>query len=191
MRAGGELTLELLDLRYNKTSNFYTTPLHIKANEGVFLIDDFGRQIVSLWDLLNRWILPLAEHVDYMTLATGIKFSVPFEQLIIFSTNLDPRELVDEAFLRRIRHKIKIGPPSRELFTEIFQICCRQRQTPFSADVVDYLYTTYYDQGKSPRSGDARYLLEIAQSICRFKSQQILLTPELMAEASQRFFCKS
>ena len=95
---GGELTLELLDLRYNKTSNSYTAPLHIKANGGVFLIDNFGRQIVSPRDLLNRWILPLEEHADYMTLATGKTFSIPFEQLIIFSTNLDPRELVDKAF---------------------------------------------------------------------------------------------
>ncbi len=109
---GGELTLEMLDLRYNKVSNFYNAPLHIKANGGVFLIDDFGRQIVSPRDLLNRWILPLEERIDFLTLATGKKFSIPFEQLIIFSTNLDPRELVDQAFLRRIRHKIAISAPT-------------------------------------------------------------------------------
>jgi hypothetical protein len=187
---GGELTLEMLDLRYNTTANFYQAPLHIKANGGVFLIDDFGRQIVSPRDLLNRWILPLEERIDYMTLATGKKFSVPFEQLIIFSTNLDPRELVDEAFLRRIRHKIAIGTPDRELFTEIFQLACRQRNIPFSPIALEYLFTTYYDQGKPPRSSDPRDLLEIVQAICRFRKQDVVLTESLMAEASLRFFCQ-
>jgi hypothetical protein len=187
---GGELTLEMLDLRYNTTANFYQAPLHIKANGGVFLIDDFGRQIVSPRDLLNRWILPLEERIDYMTLATGKKFSVPFEQLIIFSTNLDPRELVDEAFLRRIRHKISIGTPDRSLFTEIFQLACKQRNIPFSQVGVDFLYSAYYDKGKPPRSSDPRDLLEIVQSICRFRSLDVALTEPLMAEAALRFFCQ-
>src|SRR5579872_2443334 len=187
---GGELTLDMLDLRYNTTANFYQAPLHIKANGGVFLIDDFGRQIVSPRDLLNRWILPLEERIDYMTLVTGKKFAVPFEQLIIFSTNLDPRELVDEAFLRRIRHKISIGTPDRDLFTEIFQLACRQRDIPFNQAAVDYLYSTYYDRGKPPRSSDPRDLLEIVQSICRFRNQEVALTEVLIAEATLRFFCQ-
>lgn len=187
---GGELTLDMLDLRYNATANFYQAPLHIKANGGVFLIDDFGRQIVSPRDLLNRWILPLEERIDYMTLSTGKKFAVPFEQLIIFSTNLDPRELVDEAFLRRIRHKISIGTPDRPLFTEIFRLACQQRQIPFSPAAVDYLYSTFYDQGKPARSSDPRDLLEIVQSICRFRGQEVLLSVDLIAEATQRFFCQ-
>lgn len=187
---GGELTLEMLDLRYNKTSNFYTAPLHIKANSGVFLIDDFGRQIVSPRDLLNRWILPLEERIDYLSLATGKKFAVPFEQLIIFSTNLDPRELVDEAFLRRIRHKIKIDAPSREHFTEIFRLCCRQRKIGFDPASVEFLYSNFYDRGKPPRSSDPRDLLDIALSICRFRNQQVVLTEALMAEATDRFFCR-
>ncbi|QDU43244.1 Proteasome-associated ATPase [Symmachiella dynata] len=187
---GGELTLEMLDLRYNSTANFYQAPLHIKANGGVFLIDDFGRQIVSPRDLLNRWILPLEEREDYLTLTTGKKFSVPFEQLIIFSTNLDPRELVDEAFLRRIRHKIQIGPPSRELYTEIFELSCKQRGIPFAQPAVDYLYRTFYDAGKPPRSSDPRDLLEICQSICRFEEQEVVLSEDLISEAAQRFFCQ-
>lgn len=187
---GGELTLEMLDLRYNSTAKFYQAPLHIKANGGVFLIDDFGRQIVSPRDLLNRWILPLEERIDYLTLATGKKFSVPFEQLIIFSTNLDPRELVDEAFLRRIRHKIQIGSPSRELYEEIFHLGCRQRNVAYSQACVDYLYRTYYDTGKPARSSDPRDLLEICQSICRFEGEDVVLSEELMAEAAQRFFCQ-
>lgn len=187
---GGELNLEMLDLRYNKTSNFYTAPLHIKANGGVFLIDDFGRQLVSPKDLLNRWIMPLEDRIDYLTLATGKKFAVPFEQLIVFSTNLDPKDLVDEAFLRRIRHKIHIGPPSRELFTEIAQLCCQQRDLNYDPVFVDYLYDTYYSQGKSPRSSDPRDLLEILQSICRFKGQEPILSTQVIAEAAQRFFCQ-
>ncbi|MCH7688003.1 MAG: ATPase [Planctomycetes bacterium] len=187
---GGELTLEMLDLRYNKDSNFYTAPLHIKANCGVFLIDDFGRQMVSPKDLLNRWIVPLEERIDYLTLATGKKVSVPFEQLTIFSTNLDPQELVDDAFLRRIRHKIQIGSPSLDLYTEIFQLGCRQRGIEFNSASVDYLYSQVYDKGRPPRSSDPRDLLEIVQSICRFRSQQVLLTPELIEEAAERFFCQ-
>mgnify|MGYP003630146707 CR=1 FL=1 len=187
---GGELNLEMLDLRYNKTSNFYTAPLHIKANGGVFLIDDFGRQLVSPKDLLNRWIMPLEDRVDFLTLATGKKFSVPFEQLIVFSTNLDPSDLVDEAFLRRIRHKIQINAPSREVFTEISKLCCRQRGIEYDPVFVDYLYGDYYNQGKSPRSSDPRDLLEILQSICRFKGQEPILSTQLISEAAQRFFCQ-
>ncbi len=187
---GGELTMEMLDLRYHRESNFYNAPLHIKANGGVFLIDDFGRQIVSPRDLLNRWILPLEDRMDYLTLATGKKLAIPFEQLIVFSTNLDPRELVDEAFLRRIRHKIKVGSPTRDVYSEIFQLCCEQRQIPFDARAVDYLFTNYYDQGKPPRSSDPRDLLEITLSICRFRNQEVSLKPELLAEASDRFFCQ-
>lgn len=187
---GGELNLEMLDLRYSKTSNFYTAPLHIKANGGVFLIDDFGRQLVSPKDLLNRWIMPLEDRVDYLTLATGKKFAIPFEQLIIFSTNLDPKDLVDEAFLRRIRHKIQISSPSREVFTEICQLCCRQRDIEFDPVFVNYLYDNCYSQGKSPRSSDPRDLLEIIQSICRFKGQTPILNHQLISEATQRFFCQ-
>jgi len=187
---GGELTLDMLDLRYNKTSNFYAAPLHIKANCGVFLIDDFGRQIVSPRDLLNRWILPLEEHLDYLTLITGKKFAVPFEQLTLFSTNLDPRELVDEAFLRRIRHKIHIGPPDREMYTEIFKLNCRQRNIAFEESAVDYLYRNYYESGKPPRSSDPRDLLEIVQSLCRFRNEPVVLSEDMIKEAAQRFFCK-
>jgi predicted ATPase with chaperone activity len=119
---GGELTLDMLDLRYSATANVYQAPLHIKANGGIFLIDDFGRQICSPKELLNRWILPLEDRHDFLTLASGKKFQVPFEQLIIFSTNLDPSQLVDDAFLRRIRHKVGIDAPSREIYEQIFNL---------------------------------------------------------------------
>lgn len=186
---GGELTLDMLDLRYNRESNFYTAPLHVKANGGIFVIDDFGRQIVGPQELLNRWILPLEDRVDYLTLTTGKKLAVPFESLIVFCTNLNPRELVDDAFLRRIRHKIEIGPPTREVYTEIFKHCCEAQQVSFEPSVVDYLYSEFYDSGRSPRSSDPRDLLEIIHSICRFQRREIQLSDQLMAEATKRFFC--
>ena len=185
---GGELTLDMLELQYSKVANFYTAPLHIKANGGVVLIDDFGRQLVSPKELLNRWIVPLEERVDYLALTTGRKLMVPFEQLCIFSTNLDPKELVDDAFLRRIKHKIKIEAPNRELYSVIFQLVCRQRQIPYDATIVDALFRNHYDQGRVPRSSDPRDLLEIAQSICSFHEQPLVLSEDLIAECARRFF---
>src|SRR5262249_5959413 len=145
---GGELTMEMLDLRYSSTGNIYQSPLHVKANGGVFLIDDFGRQIVSPRNLLNRWILPLEERQDFLTLATGKKIAVPFEELILFSTNLEPQHLVDDAFLRRIRHKIRINSPNRETFEQIFQKASLLLEIPYKPEAVDYLYNRYYDRGR-------------------------------------------
>ena len=119
--AGGELTLEMLDLRYDQASKFYEAPLHIKANGGCLLIDDFGRQIVSPTALLNRWIIPLENRIDFLKFHTGKSVEVPFEQLVIFSTNLDPSDLMDGAFLRRIPYKIEVKGPTREEFHSILQ----------------------------------------------------------------------
>src|SRR5438874_2239397 len=131
---GGELTLETLDLIYDETSKFYEAPFQMKANGGIFMVDDFGRQRVSPKDLLNRWIVPLEKRVDYLTLHTGKKIEIPFDMLIIFSTNLDPADLVDEAFLRRIRYKIGIEAPSVEQYDEIFKrICTRRRHVRSTA----------------------------------------------------------
>jgi hypothetical protein len=185
---GGELTLEMLDLRYSQAGNIYQSPLHVKANGGVFLIDDFGRQIVSPRNLLNRWILPLEERQDYLTLATGKKISVPFEELILFSTNLEPQQLVDDAFLRRIRHKILISSPTRETLTQIFQKVCSQVGLDYRPECLDFLYTRYYDKGREPRSSDPRDLLEIVESICRFRDTGRALSEDLIAEAAERFF---
>src|SRR5262245_18092677 len=117
---GGELNLNMLDLVYNAEANFYQAPIHFTANGGMFLIDDFVRQLVSPKELLNRWILPLEDRHDFLTVANGKKFQVPFQQLIIFSTNLDPKDLVDDAFLRRIRHKVQIFAPARDVYEKIF-----------------------------------------------------------------------
>ena len=184
---GGELNLEMLDLRYNATANFYQAPLHIKANGGVFLIDDFGRQLCSPKELLNRWILPLEDRHDFLTVASGKKFEVPFEQLIIFSTNLDPKDLVDDAFLRRIRHKVGIDAPPRDVYEKIFNSYAKRLGMNACPDAVDYLFEKYYEKGRCTRASDCRDLLEIVQSICRFRRQPVHLTRELMMESSKSF----
>jgi predicted ATPase with chaperone activity len=187
---GGELTLEMLDLRFNSTSNYYQAPLHVKANGGVFLIDDFGRQLCSPKELLNRWIMPLEDRHDFLTLASGKKFEVPFEQLIIFSTNLDPKDLVDDAFLRRIRHKVEIQAPPRDIYERIFAANAKRLGMNSCPEALDYLYERYYDRGRSPRASDCRDLLEIVQAICRFRRQPVQLTRDLMAEAAASFICE-
>ncbi|HEV3257520.1 MAG TPA: ATPase [Gemmataceae bacterium] len=187
---GGELHLGMLDLRHNAEANFYQAPLHIKANGGVFLIDDFGRQLVSPKELLNRWILPLESRHDYLTTASGKKFEVPFEQLIIFSTNLDPRDLVDDAFLRRIRHKVEVLAPTRDVYERIFNLNAKRLAMSPCPEAVDYLYERYYSNNRSPRASDCRDLLEIVQSICRFRRQPVQLNRDLIAEAAASFICE-
>ena len=132
---GGELTLEMLDLRYKELSAFYEAPVHLKANGGVLVVDDFGRQRVPARDLLNRWIVPLESRVDYLNLISGRKFQVPFDVLVVFATNLEPRSLADEAFLRRIPYKILAKNPSLEQFSKIFEMNCRRHKLAF--DPVD------------------------------------------------------
>jgi predicted ATPase with chaperone activity len=187
---GGELNLQMLDLRYNAEANFYQAPLHVKANGGVFLIDDFGRQLCSPKELLNRWILPLEDRHDFLTIATGKKFEVPFEQLTIFSTNLDPKQLVDDAFLRRIRHKVGIQAPDRDVYTRIFNAVAKKLGMSPCPEAIDYLYERYYQNGRAARASDSRDLLETVQSICRYRRQPTQLTRELMAEASASFICE-
>ncbi len=128
---GGELELHMLDLRYNPATRFYEGPLQMKSNGGVLIIDDFGRQLVKPKDLLNRWIVPLEEKIDYLTLHTGKKFSIPFEQLVVFATNLDPTELVDEAFLRRIRYKVYLGELSLDVYKLIFRVECKKKKSGY------------------------------------------------------------
>ncbi|TVR23422.1 MAG: ATP-binding protein [Anaerolineaceae bacterium] len=143
---GGELTMDGLDLLYDDNNKFYEAPYQMKANGGMFLIDDFGRQRVSPVELLNRWIVPLETKVDFLTLNNGRKIGVPFFVMTIFSTNLDPKDLVDEAFLRRIRHKIEVGNPDLDQFKKIFQIMCRIKQVPWSDRGFDYLIAEWYEK---------------------------------------------
>ena len=142
---GGELTLEMLDLSFNAIAKFYEAPLQMKANGGVFVVDDFGRQRVRPRDLLNRWIVPLESRVDYLTLHTGKKFEVPFDVLIVFATNLNPESLADEAFLRRIPYKIYATNPTTEEFTKIFALNCKRQNVSFDPVIVEYLQRRYYE----------------------------------------------
>ncbi len=187
---GGELNLEMLDLRYNSEANFYQAPLHVKANGGIFLVDDFGRQLIRPKELLNRWILPLEDRHDFLTLSSGKKFEVPFEQLTIFSTNLDPKDLVDDAFLRRIRHKVEIQAPQRDVYDRIFQAVTKRLGMNTCPEAIDYLFQRYYNNGRNPRASDCRDLLETVQSICRYRRQPVQLTRDLMVEASASFICE-
>ncbi len=184
---GGELNLQMLDLRFNPESNYYQAPLHVKANGGIFLVDDFGRQLCSPKELLNRWIVPLENRVDYLSLASGQQFQVPFEQLTMFSTNLDPKDLVDEAFLRRMRHKVEITAPERDIYEKIFNAVVKKLGMSPCPDAVSFLYDRYYSRGRTPRASDARDLLETVQSICRFRRVPVQLTRDLMAEAAASF----
>jgi hypothetical protein len=145
---GGELTLKSLDLDFNPITKFYEAPLQMKANNGLFIVDDFGRQQVEPHKLLNRWIVPLERRTDFVTLHTGMKFEIPFDQLVIFATNLKPRKLVDEAFLRRIRYKIEISPPTLREYTEIFQRVCSFNAIEFNAEVFKDLIENYYKKQK-------------------------------------------
>jgi hypothetical protein len=157
---GGELTLAGLDLVYDEINKFYEAPFQVKANGGMFLIDDFGRQQVRPVDLLNRWIVPLEKGVDFLTLNNGRKLEIPFYVLIVFSTNLDPKDLVDEAFLRRIRHKIEVGNPTFEEFREIFRIMCRDNDIPYEEQALAYLIKEWYiNQDRELRMVHPRDLL--------------------------------
>lgn len=144
--AGGELTLKTLDLDFNPVTKFYEAPLQMKANNGLFIVDDFGRQQMDPQNLLNRWIVPLERRIDLLTLHTGMKFEIPFDQLVVFSTNIEPKNLVDEAFLRRIRYKIKIDHPMQDEYERIFVKMCESNGITFKKDILEYLIDNYYDR---------------------------------------------
>ncbi|MBS2033205.1 MAG: AAA family ATPase [Deltaproteobacteria bacterium] len=186
---GGELTLETLDLVYSDTARFYEAPFQIKANGGMLLIDDFGRQKVHPTDLLNRWIVPLEKRVDFLTLHTGKKFEIPFDQLVVFSTNLDPKELVDEAFLRRIKYKIEVGNPSDTQFRNIFKRICEGQKIPYVDQAVTYLLDHYYKpRGMEVRACHPRDIVSLIRDSARYRQTPPALSKELIDQACQVFF---
>jgi DNA-binding PadR family transcriptional regulator len=186
---GGELTLDMLDLTFNPITKFYEAPLQLKSNGGVFLVDDFGRQRMRPQELLNRWIVPLESRVDYLTLHTGKKFVVPFDVLVVFATNLDPNDLADEAFLRRIPYKIPIEDPSVDEFTQIFELNCRRRQLKFHQVMVAYLHRRHYrPMGRPMRSCHPRDILDQVTAMCRYKGIQPEITRELLDAACAAYF---
>jgi len=186
---GGELTLESLDLVYDSSSKFYEAPFQMRANGGMFLIDDFGRQLVRPRDLLNRWIVPLEKRVDFLTLHTGGKIEVPFDVLIVFSTNLAPTDLVDEAFLRRIRHKIEISDPSFEEYREIFRRVCAHKGVPYDDKALAYLLQEHYIKPKRPlRACHPRDLIDQLIDIARYQNRPPVLARDLIDKACEAYF---
>jgi predicted ATPase with chaperone activity len=186
---GGELTLEGLDLVYDDNNKYYEAAFQMKANGGVLLIDDFGRQLVRPRDLLNRWIVPLESRIDYLTLHTGRKIEVPFDVLVIFSTNLPPKELVDEAFLRRLRHKIYIADPSYEAYREIFKRMAAIKKVPYSDKGLSYLLQKYYIKpDRKIRSSHPRDLLDQILDISSYLNIPPSMDPNLIDRAADAYF---
>ncbi len=186
---GGELTLAGLDLVYDDINKFYEAPFQVKANGGMFLIDDFGRQQVRPRDLLNRWIVPLEKGVDFLTLHNGRKIETPFFVLIVFSTNLDPRDLVDEAFLRRIRHKIEVGNPTYDQFREIFKLVCRLNNIEYDEQGLAYLLKEWYiNHDRELRAVHPRDLLNQLMDIATYLNVPPKLTKDLIDRAAASYF---
>ena len=186
---GGELTLDGLDLKFDPTNKYYEAPFQMKANGGMFLIDDFGRQQVRPRDLLNRWIVPMEKNIDFLALHTGRKVEVPFAVLIVFSTNLPPRDLVDEAFLRRIRHKIEVTSPTFEGYREIFKKMCKIRNIPYDDNAVKYLLQEYYVKQKHKlRANHPRDLIDQIMDIANYLGKEPKLTKEFIDRATDAYF---
>jgi hypothetical protein len=186
---GGELTLEQLNLIYNSTSKTYEAPFQMKANCGIFLIDDFGRQQVRVFDLLNRWIVPLEKRYDFLNTVTGQKIQIPFDQLIMFSTNLDPKDLGDDALLRRIKFKFEIIDPTEEQFRAIWKIMCKVRKIPYDERGINYLINKWYIPDERPfRMCQPRDIIDQLVSIARYNMETPQLSADLIDAACLTYF---
>jgi predicted ATPase with chaperone activity len=186
---GGELTLEQLELQRDEQTGVYRAPPQVKANGGVFIIDDFGRQRVRPRDLLNRWMVPLERQVDLLDLPIGHKLAIPFECFLIFATNLDPAELVEEAFLRRIRYKIHVDSPSRDQFRSMFRRQCEERGIPFESAAVSHIYQHYYDAGiVEARACHPRDLVDHIVDMRRYSGTEVTLSGEAVEAACRSYF---
>ncbi len=186
---GGELTLAGLDLVFDDVHKFYEAPFQVKANGGIMLIDDFGRQQVRPRDLLNRWIVPLENRIDYLTLHTGRKVEVPFDVLAVFSTNLPPRDLVDEAFLRRLRHKIEIGDPTYEEYRLIFKDVAESKGVIYTNSGLAYLLQEWYiRRGRKLRASHPRDLCDQILDIARYLNVSPEMTTQMIDRAAGAYF---
>jgi predicted ATPase with chaperone activity len=186
---GGELTIEMLDLQFNPMTKFYAAPGQMKANNGVLIIDDFGRQRVRPEELLNRWVVPLDRRIDFLTLAGGKKIEIPFESFVVFATNMDPAQLVDAAFLRRIQTKVKIENSSDEQFREIFLKVCKDSGLQYHAGLVDGLIDTLKNKLKEPlRNCYPRDLIDKICSAARYQGQKPELTEDALMRAVESYF---
>jgi predicted ATPase with chaperone activity len=189
---GGELTLDSLDLALNTVSRIYEAPLQLKAAGGVLVIDDFGRQRQSPQELINRLIIPLENGLDYLSLQTGRKFEVPFDALVVFSTNIAPKQLVDDAALRRLRYKILVDKPDRDTFIEIFYRTAKRFGLPLTEEVLIYALTELYgkEEGAEFHAFHPRFLIEQTQAICAFEGVAPQLRPDFLRRAWGNLFIK-
>jgi hypothetical protein len=186
---GGELTMAGLDLVFDDVNKFYEAPFQVKANGGVFLIDDFGRQQVRPRDLLNRWIVPLENRIDYLTLHTGRKVELPFDVMVVFSTNLPPRDLVDEAFLRRLRHKIEVGDPSYEEYREIFKRVAEGKKIAYSDRGLAYMLQEWYiKRSRKLRASHPRDICDQILDISRYMGVEPSMSKDLLDRAAEAYF---
>jgi predicted ATPase with chaperone activity len=186
---GGELTIQMLDLQFNSSTKFYSGPVQMKANNGLLIVDDFGRQRVSPEELLNRWVVPLDRRIDFLTLAGGKKIEIPFDIFVVFATNLDPAKLVDEAFLRRIQTKIKVDYVTPEQFHEIFRRLCQQFNLKYDAAAVEDLVQMIGRQYKEPlRACYPRDIVQQILSRARYLEREPLLDREALAQACGNYF---
>jgi len=186
---GGELTLDSLELRFDPIAKFYEAPLQLKANGGMFLIDDFGRQMMSPGELLNRWIVPLDSGHDFLRLRSGQTIELPFRQLIVFSTNLDPHDLVDDAFLRRIQMKVEVPSPDERMFFQIFASVAQQLGVPLEKDGFMYLLQHWYREHNRPlQAVHPRDLLMIIVAMAEYEGIPPRLTPDTIDAACTSYF---
>lgn len=188
---GGELTLPMLDLDFDPSTRFYQAPPQVKANNGLLIIDDLGRQLTPVLALLNRWIVPLDRRVDYLALHNGKKFMVPFDVIVVFSTNMPPKELADEAFLRRLGYKIYIGALDEQEYRDIAKQVCAELQVPFSAEGIDYLlHEHHYKEGKPLFACIPRDIIGQVKDIARYDGRPPEMSPELLDWAWNNYFAR-
>jgi predicted ATPase with chaperone activity len=186
---GGELKLTDLELRYSPQSRFYVAPLQWKANSGILIVDDFGRQMIQPKELLNRWIVPMEERVDHLSLHTGDTLEVPFDVLLVFSTNLHPSQLGDEAFFRRIRHKIEIPAPTREQFLQILAQTCQQREIALDLDAASYFVECYYERaGRSFKGCHPRDIVELLIDIGAYLGEPAAFSKHYLDAACRSYY---
>jgi len=184
----GELTLDNTDLTWSESARFYEAPFQMKANGGTLVIDDFGRQRVSPTDLLNRWILPLEKRVDFLTLHSGKKIEVPFEELVVFSTNLDEQDLVDDAFLRRMGYRARVEPPTAGAFVEIFKRTATNRGVVVNQECMDHILQKYAAEGRVMKGCEPRDLLNKVRDVCLLEGRPAQLTVDLIDVAWGNYF---
>ena len=185
---GGELTIESMDLSYDPSVKFYEAPFQVKSNGGTLLIDDFGRQRVQPRDLFNRWIIPLENRVDYLTLHTGKKIQVPFEQLLIFASNLDSADFAEEAFLRRLGYRLAAESPSSDTYGRIFRRYVEACHLRYDPRLLDTLLARYRQEQREMRSCQPRDLVDRCADICRYENRPVILTAELLERAWRYYF---